>query len=112
MRDKGPYIVYCENDNTEDVLVFHDMLIEASKADTTPDKISYVDGFNRIDAADGQIKDWVFEAEGGYGFTFEFPYSGGNTGDVTEEFTEERMFNFGKLTADTILEYAAYLLAL
>lgn len=103
LQDYGPYFSY-STDVEDAVLKLHNMLIAASTADTTPNKILYEDGWNRPDPAtsNAQMKGWFNRIAGAsFAATFEIPYSG----DVGDEYTPERMISFGELTADTILDY-------
>lgn len=101
--DYGPYFSYFP-ENEEEVLTLHNMLIEASDVNTDNSKIVYEDGWNRPDATQEatQMKGWFYRVENApFAATFEFPFSG----DVGDEYTEERMLNFGRFTATVIESY-------
>ena len=103
LQDYGPYLSYSTDvENTN--LAFDQMMIEASDKNTDPDKIVYDGNWNRPDSAvvAAQMKGWFNIVLGApFATSFEFPYSG----DVGDEYTVERMINFGKLTGEVIEDY-------
>ena len=103
LQDATPYFYYDSSKDKEVVETFGNYLKEAIAEDTYENKIQYLGERNYDDAHfEACSKGYFYLIKGTpLSTTIEFPY----TGKVNDEYTPERMRNFGKNTAKAFEKY-------